>query len=56
MMRFLLYTSLTLSILGLSNATVGAAELTGSTETQSADAKMPAGADFGNGPTGIRKE
>jgi hypothetical protein len=34
MMRFLRYTGLTLSILGLANATVGAAELTGSTETR----------------------
>jgi hypothetical protein len=52
MMRFLLYVALTLSTLGLANATVSAAELTGSTETQGPDAKMPAGADFSNGPAG----
>jgi hypothetical protein len=52
MMRFLLFVALTLSTLGLANATVGAAELTGSTEAQSSDAKMPAGADFSNGPAG----
>src|SRR5258705_5191538 len=52
MMRFLLFVALTLSTLGLANATVSAAELTGSTEAQSTDAKMPAGADFSNGPAG----
>ena len=52
MRRFLLFVALTLSTLGLANATVGAAELTGSTEAQSSDAKMPAGADFSNGPAG----
>ena len=50
-MRSLLYVLLTLSALGLANATVSAAELTGSTG-QSSDAKMPAGADFSNGPEG----
>ncbi|HMH78397.1 MAG TPA: hypothetical protein VK547_17310 [Candidatus Udaeobacter sp.] len=60
MMRSLLYVLLTLSALGVANATVSAAELTGSTEAQSSDvtaaqssdAKMPAGADFSNGPAG----
>src|SRR5258705_8610375 len=52
MMRFLLFVALTLSTLGLANATVSAAELTGSTEAQSTDAKMPDGADFSNGPAG----
>ena len=51
-MRFLLYVALTLSTLGLASATVSAAELTGSTETEGTDAKMPAGADFSNGPAG----
>ena len=51
-MRFLLYVALTLSTLGLANATVSAAELTCSPETQATDAKMPAGADFSNGPAG----
>lgn len=51
-MRFLLYVALTLSTLGLANATVSAAELTGSTESQGPDTKMPAGADFSNGPAG----
>jgi len=51
-MRSLLYVLLTLSALGLANATVSAAELTGSTDAQSSDAKMPAGADFSNGPAG----
>jgi hypothetical protein len=52
MMRSLLYVLLTLSALGIANATVSAAELTGSTEAQSSEAKMPAGADFSNGPAG----
>jgi hypothetical protein len=52
MMRSLLYVLLTLSALGVANASVSAAELTGSTEAQSSDAKMPAGADFSNGPAG----
>ena len=47
-MRTLLYVLLTLTALGLANATVSAAELSGSTT----DAKMPAGADFSNGPEG----
>ena len=51
-MRSLLYVLLTLSALGIANATVSAAELTGSTEAQSSEAKMPAGADFSNGPAG----
>ena len=51
-MRSLLYVLLTLSALGLADATVSAAELTGSTEAQTSDAKMPAGADFSNGPAG----
>ena len=51
-MRSLLYVLLTLSALGVANATVSAAELTGSTEAQSSEAKMPAGADFSNGPAG----
>ncbi len=51
-MRSLLYVLLTLSALGLASATVSAAELTGSTEAQSSEAKMPAGADFSNGPAG----
>ena len=59
-MRSLLYVLLTLSALGVANASVSAAELTGSTEAQSSDAtaaqssdaKMPAGADFSNGPAG----
>jgi hypothetical protein len=52
MTRSLLYVLLTLSALGLANASVSAAELTGSTETQSSDPKMPAAADFSNGPAG----
>src|SRR5258705_5455284 len=52
MTRSLLYVLLTLSALGLAYASVSAAELTGSTETQSSDPKMPAGADFSNGPAG----
>ena len=48
-MRTLLYVLLTLTALGLASATVSAAELTGST----IDAKMPAGADFSNGPEGV---
>ena len=51
-MRFLLFVALTLSTLGLANATVSAAEFTGSTEAQSTDAKMPAGADSSNGAAG----
>ena len=51
-MRSLLYVLLTISAIGVADATVSAAELTGSTETQSSDAKMPAGADFSNGPAG----
>ena len=47
-MRTLFYVLLTLTALGLASATVSAAELTGSTT----DAKMPAGADFSNGPEG----
>jgi hypothetical protein len=52
MMRSLLYVLLTLSALGITGATVNAAELTSSTEAQSSEAKMPPGADFSNGPTG----
>jgi len=59
-MRSLLYVLLTLSALGVATATVNAAELTGSTDAQSSDptaaqssdVKMPAGADFSNGPAG----
>ncbi len=51
-MRSLLYVLLTLSALGIASATAGAAELTSSTEAQSSEAKMPAGADFSNGPAG----
>jgi hypothetical protein len=52
MMRSLLYVLLILSALGVASASVSAAELTGSTEAQSSEAKMPAGADFSNGPAG----
>jgi hypothetical protein len=52
MMRSLLYVLLTLSALGVADATVSAADLTNSTEAQSSDTKMPAGADFSNGPAG----
>jgi hypothetical protein len=48
MMRSLFYVLLVLSALGVANATVSAAELTGSTT----EAKMPAGPEFSNGPDG----
>ena len=53
-MRSLLYVLLTLSALGVADATVSAAELTSPTAAESSDAtaKMPPGADFSNGPTG----
>ena len=38
--------------MGADATTVSAAELTDPTETQSPDTKMPAGADFSNGPAG----
>ncbi len=55
-MRSLLYILLTLSTLGVADATVSAAELTNPNEIQSPDSKMPAGADFGNGPAGSGRE
>ena len=51
-MRSLLYVLLTLSALGVADATVSATELTNPNEIQSPDSKMPAGADFSNGPAG----